>query len=91
MSPAVATPGGFTVELCTGMTDYSNGLSPRSTTGWNSRSSCTPRGRSRTGTGQRRSTSKCLGCKASDWIGNRAGFFRSADRYHHSLAQMQQW
>jgi Glyoxalase/Bleomycin resistance protein/Dioxygenase superfamily len=29
-----------------------------------------------------------LGCKASDWIGNRAGFFRSADRYHHSLVLM---
>jgi 2,3-dihydroxy-p-cumate/2,3-dihydroxybenzoate 3,4-dioxygenase len=26
-----------------------------------------------------------LGFKASDWIGDRAGFFRSADRYHHSL------
>src|SRR5271156_335375 len=26
-----------------------------------------------------------LGFKASDWIGNRAGFFRAADRYHHSL------
>ena len=33
MSPAVATPGGFTVELCTGMTDYSNGLLARSTMG----------------------------------------------------------
>jgi 2,3-dihydroxy-p-cumate/2,3-dihydroxybenzoate 3,4-dioxygenase len=27
-------------------------------------------------------------CKALDWIGNRAGFFRSADRNHHSLVQM---
>jgi len=26
-----------------------------------------------------------LGFKPSDWIGNRAGFFRAADRYHHSL------
>jgi 2,3-dihydroxy-p-cumate/2,3-dihydroxybenzoate 3,4-dioxygenase len=26
-----------------------------------------------------------LGFRASDWIADRAGFFRSADRYHHSL------
>jgi 2,3-dihydroxy-p-cumate/2,3-dihydroxybenzoate 3,4-dioxygenase len=26
-----------------------------------------------------------LGFKASDWITDRAGFFRAADRYHHSL------
>jgi hypothetical protein len=26
-----------------------------------------------------------LGFKASDWVESRAGFFRSADRYHHSL------
>jgi catechol-2,3-dioxygenase len=26
-----------------------------------------------------------LGFKASDWVETRAGFFRSADRYHHSL------
>jgi catechol 2,3-dioxygenase-like lactoylglutathione lyase family enzyme len=26
-----------------------------------------------------------LGFRASDWIGDRAGFFRSADRFHHSL------
>jgi 2,3-dihydroxy-p-cumate/2,3-dihydroxybenzoate 3,4-dioxygenase len=26
-----------------------------------------------------------LGFKASDWVEARAGFFRSADRYHHSL------
>ncbi len=26
-----------------------------------------------------------LGFKVSDWVENRAGFFRAADRYHHSL------
>ena len=26
-----------------------------------------------------------LGFKASDWVEDRAGFFRAADRYHHSL------
>jgi hypothetical protein len=26
-----------------------------------------------------------LGFKASDWVGDRAGFFRAANRYHHSL------
>jgi 2,3-dihydroxy-p-cumate/2,3-dihydroxybenzoate 3,4-dioxygenase len=31
---------------------------------------------------------RVLGFKVSDWVADRAGFFRCADRYHHSLVLM---
>jgi hypothetical protein len=64
---------------------FANGLPPRSTMGWNSRSSCTPRGRSRTGTGQRRSTSKCLVAK------RRAGSAIALDSSDQRIAIITPW
>jgi 2,3-dihydroxy-p-cumate/2,3-dihydroxybenzoate 3,4-dioxygenase len=75
-------PGGFDIELYTGM--YERGTAPDNHgvalekflhAAWGA-------------TNWERTTAfyqDVLGFRASDWIGNRAGFFRSADRYHHSL------
>jgi 2,3-dihydroxy-p-cumate/2,3-dihydroxybenzoate 3,4-dioxygenase len=75
-------PGGFTVEVYTGMVE--RGVAPINNgvklekflhAAWGVRD------------WEQATTfyQDVLGFKASDWIGNRAGFFRSADRYHHSL------
>ncbi len=75
-------PGGFDIELYTGM--YERGTAPDNNgvdlqkflhAAWGA-------------TNWERTTAfyqDVLGFRASDWIANRAGFFRSADRYHHSL------
>jgi 2,3-dihydroxy-p-cumate/2,3-dihydroxybenzoate 3,4-dioxygenase len=75
-------PGGTHIELYTGM--YERGVAPVDNgvklekflhAGWGV-------------TNFEKTTTfyqEVLGFKASDWIGNRAGFFRAADRYHHSL------
>jgi 2,3-dihydroxy-p-cumate/2,3-dihydroxybenzoate 3,4-dioxygenase len=75
-------PGGMDVELFTGM--YERGVAPDSPgitmekflhAAW--------------ATGNYDATTRfyqdVLGFRVSDWIGDRAGFFRSADRFHHSL------
>jgi catechol 2,3-dioxygenase-like lactoylglutathione lyase family enzyme len=75
-------PGGFTVEVYTGMVE--RGVAPINNgvklekflhAAWGLRD------------WEQAITfyQEVLGFKPSDWIGNRAGFFRSADRYHHSL------
>jgi catechol 2,3-dioxygenase-like lactoylglutathione lyase family enzyme len=75
-------PGGFDIELYTGM--FERGTPPDNHgvhlekflhAAWGA-------------TNWERTTAfyqDVLGFRASDWIANRAGFFRSADRYHHSL------
>jgi 2,3-dihydroxy-p-cumate/2,3-dihydroxybenzoate 3,4-dioxygenase len=78
-------PGGFNIEVYTGMLE--RGVAPMNNgvklekflhAAWGV-------------TNWERTTQfyqEALGFKASDWISNRAGFFRSADRYHHSLVLM---
>jgi catechol-2,3-dioxygenase len=75
-------PGGTDIELFTGM--YERGVAPVSNGvtiqkflhgGWETRNF----------EQTTRFYQDVLGFKASDWIGDRAGFFRAADRYHHSL------
>jgi 2,3-dihydroxy-p-cumate/2,3-dihydroxybenzoate 3,4-dioxygenase len=75
-------PGGFDIELYTGM--YERGTAPDNNgvqlekflhAAWGA-------------SNWEKTTAfyqDVLGFRASDWIANRAGFFRSADRYHHSL------
>ena len=75
-------PGGFDIELYTGM--YERGTAPDNNgvqlekflhAAWGA-------------TNWEQTTAfyqEVLGFRASDWIANRAGFFRAADRYHHSL------
>jgi 2,3-dihydroxy-p-cumate/2,3-dihydroxybenzoate 3,4-dioxygenase len=75
-------PGGFDIELYTGM--FERGAAPDNHgvvlekflhAAWGA-------------TNWERTTAfyqDVLGFRASDWIADRAGFFRSADRYHHSL------
>lgn len=75
-------PGGFEIELFSGM--YERGVPPVSSgvnlqkflhAGWEVRDWDTTT----------RFYQEVLGFKASDWIGDMAGFFRAGDRYHHSL------
>ena len=75
-------PGGFDIELYTGM--WERGVAPVNTgvtmekflhAGWE-----VPRWDETT-----RFYQDVLGFKASDWIGDRVGFFRAGDRFHHSL------
>ncbi|KRA31114.1 MULTISPECIES: VOC family protein [unclassified Nocardioides] len=75
-------PGGFSIELYVGMVErgvapINNGVTLEKFlhAAW-----AAPNWEANTAFYQ-----KVLGFKASDWIGDRAGFFRSADRYHHSL------
>jgi catechol 2,3-dioxygenase-like lactoylglutathione lyase family enzyme len=75
-------PGGFDIELYTGM--WERGVAPVNNgvtiekflhAGWE-----VPRWDETTAFYQ-----QVLGFKASDWIGNKVGFFRAGDRFHHSL------
>lgn len=80
-----ADPGGSEIELYTGM--YERGVAPVNNGvtlekflhgGWE-----TPNFAETT-----RFYQDVLGFKASDWIGDRVGFFRAADGYHHSLVML---
>jgi 2,3-dihydroxy-p-cumate/2,3-dihydroxybenzoate 3,4-dioxygenase len=75
-------PGGFDIELYVGM--WERGVAPVGTgvtmekflhAGWE-----VPHWDETT-----RFYQDVLGFKASDWIGDKVGFFRAGDRYHHSL------
>jgi 2,3-dihydroxy-p-cumate/2,3-dihydroxybenzoate 3,4-dioxygenase len=75
-------PGGVEIELYTGM--YERGVAPAHPgitmqkflhAAW-----ATPNFEQTTDFYQ-----QVLGFKVSDWVESRAGFFRAADRYHHSL------
>jgi 2,3-dihydroxy-p-cumate/2,3-dihydroxybenzoate 3,4-dioxygenase len=75
-------PGGFQVELYTGMYERATAPVPSGVSmekflhaAW-----ATPQWEQTTTFYQ-----QVLGFKASDWIGDHAGFFRAGDRYHHSL------
>jgi catechol 2,3-dioxygenase-like lactoylglutathione lyase family enzyme len=77
-----ADPGGTEVELYTGM--YTRGVAPAGTGvtmekflhgGWE-----TPNFTQAT-----RFYQEVLGFKPSDWIGDKVGFFRAGDRFHHSM------
>lgn len=75
-------PGGFEIELFSGM--WERGVAPVNSgvtlekflhAGWEVTNWDTTT----------RFYQEVLGFKASDWIGDMAGFFRAGDRYHHSL------
>jgi catechol 2,3-dioxygenase-like lactoylglutathione lyase family enzyme len=75
-------PGGFEIELFSGM--WERGVAPVNSgvtlekflhAGWEVTDWDTTT----------RFYQEVLGFKASDWIGDMAGFFRAGDRYHHSL------
>jgi len=75
-------PGGTNIELYTGM--YERGVAPVNNGitlnkflhgGWETKNFDETT----------RFYQEVLGFKASDWIGDRAGFFRAGDRFHHSL------
>jgi Predicted ring-cleavage extradiol dioxygenase len=75
-------PGGTDIELYTGM--YTRGVAP-APNGVNLQKFLHAGWETENFAAATKFYQEVLGFKASDWIGEQAGFFRAGDRFHHSM------